>query len=336
MKNKIHFVSILFSIFSLAALLGYYPKLAQAQVPSLNPTQQAQLQLEEDQAAATAAAETTEEASPAAKVEEKIKEKQAEDITETTGEQKSKLAAFLDQHPIGKLTWHNFLQHAIRSAIDKGLPANIIVLLLLFPTIAALIAGSRHVIGLRGFGIYIPAVLSVAFVSTEILTGSIVFLAVLFAAIVSHKIVKKLRFPYLPRTSMILWGVSIIILGLLIVSSHLAFFELLTINIFPILILILLTENFMSSQLFSSQKESLRTTLETMIIAIICSLIINQEIVQQFVLLRPEITLLATAILNFLIANYTGLRLLEMIRFKTILADQHYQYQYPAQDDQSE
>lgn len=292
---------------------------------------------EADDATAAANATTsakTDAASAAAEVEKKIQEKKAEDITATTGEQKSKLAAFLDQHPIKPLTWHNLVQHAIRNAVNQGLPANIIVLLLLFPFIAAIIAASRHIIGLRGFGIYIPAVLSVAFVSTEIVSGAIFFVAVLLAASLTRVVVKKFKFPYLPRTSMILWGVSVFILGLLILSSRLALHELLTINIFPLLILILLTENFMDSQLFNSQQEAFKLTFETLLIALVCSLIINQDVVQQFVLLYPEITLLGTALANYLIGRYKGLRLLEVLRFKGILSQE--KYNYPVQDDQSE
>lgn len=274
------------------------------------------------------------EASPAAQVEQRLIERKAEDITETAGEKREKLAAFLDENPIQSLSWHNPLQILIRDAVQKGLSANIIVLLLLFPLVTSIIAASRHVIGLRGFGIYIPAVLSVAFVSTEILTGIIIFVAVLLGATLSRAVIKRVNFPYLPRTAMILWGVSLFILLLLILSSQLAIFQLLTISIFPILIIIILSENFMNSQLFTSQKEAMKIALETLVIAIVCSLIISQEIVQKLVLLYPELTLLVTAFINYLIAKYTGLRLAEFLRFSSILG-QDIMPSHP-QDDQSE
>jgi len=274
------------------------------------------------------------EASPAAQVEQKIIEKRAEDITETGGEKKGKLATFLDENPIGPLSWHNFLQHSIRGAVQKGLSASIIVLLILFPLVASIIAASRHIIGLRGFGIYIPAVLSVAFVSTEIVTGIIVFVAVLLGATLTRSIVQRFRLPYLPRTAMLIWGVSVFILALLIFSSKLTLFQLLTINIFPILIIIILTENFMNSQLFNSQREALRTALETLFIAIICSLIINQEAVQKFVLLWPELVLFGIAVGNIIIGRYTGLRLTELTRFSTVLGQNN--IDTSSQDDQAE
>lgn len=274
---------------------------------------------------ATSSANSTESAklaSPSAEIVEKIQEKKDQDITETTGKQKSKLAAYLDNHPIGPFSWNNFIQHAIRQAIENGLAANIVVLMILFPVLATIIAASRHVVGLKGFGIYTPAVLSVAFVSTGIVTGVSIFIAVLLSAIVSRKLVKKLKLPYLPRTAMLLLGVSFVSLMMLIGASMVdiaQIYSLISINIFPLLIIILLTENFMESQLFSSQKEALRLTLETLLIAVICALFINLESVQQFVLLQPELTFLVMAFVNLLLGKYTGLRLLEYIRFKSVL-----------------
>ncbi len=118
---------------------------------------------------------------------------------------------------------------------------------------------------------------------------------------------------------MLLWAVSILILGLLILSAMVGFKSLLAINIFPLLITMLLSENFMETQLFNSQKEAIRLTLETLFIAIFCSIFISLEGVQQFVLLRPELTLIAIAFINTALGRYSGLRLIEYIRFQSIL-----------------
>ncbi|GAG23346.1 unnamed protein product, partial [marine sediment metagenome] len=52
-----------------------------------------------------------------------------EDITEPTPEIKGKLERYLAKHPVGSLSITNFLQHAIREIIKKGVPANTIVLI---------------------------------------------------------------------------------------------------------------------------------------------------------------------------------------------------------------
>lgn len=275
---------------------------------------------------ASPSAEASEEArlaSPSAEVVGRLQQKTDEDITASGGQKKSRLAAHLDDNPIGPVAWHNLIQKAIRKAIANGMPANIIVILLIFPVIASLVALSRHVIGLKGFGIYIPAVLSVAFVSTGISTGVIVFTAVLVSALLSRPLLKKLKLPMLPRTAMLLLSVSTSILALLLVGSVYSIDMVLNISIFPLLIIILLTENFMETQLFNSQKEAWQITFETLLTAVLCSLIIGSEEIQKFVILRPEMTLLGVALINIFIGKYTGLRLLEYLRFRDLLQTNH-------------
>ncbi len=270
---------------------------------------------------ATTSAIATESAvaTPAAQVEQVIQQKNDKDITETTSKQKDKLVEILDQNPIQPASWYNFLQHGVRRAISNGVPANIIVLILLFPVITSVISFSRHVVGLKGFGVYTPAVLAVAFVSTGIVNGILLFVIVLLAAMFMRKLLSRLNLQYLPRTAMLLWGVSIVTLVVLMAASFSQFSNLFIINIFPLLIIMLLTENFMESQLASSQSEALQLTLETLLTAVVCSLIISSDLVQKYVILQPELTLLIVAVVNIIVGRYSGLRLLEWIRFRSVI-----------------
>ena len=185
------------------------------------------------------ATETARLASESAAVAEKIQEKKDSDLTETTGKQKSKLAAFLDENPIDPLGWNNFIQHSIRYSADQGVPVTTMVLVLLFPLVASLIAASRHVIGLRGFGVYTPAVLSVALVSTGIIEGIMIFLGIVGAAVIAKRVIGNFKLSYLPRTAMLIWMVSLSILAILMISPSINMVTLMTVNIFPILILVL-------------------------------------------------------------------------------------------------
>jgi hypothetical protein len=258
-------------------------------------------------------------ASSSAEVVQRIQEKSAQDITITSGNKKDVFVELLEQNPIDKLQPWNSLQHAIRRAISNGLPSNIVVLVLLFPMIATFIAFSRHVIGLKGFGIYSPAVLSVAFLSTGIIPGITFFVIVLVAALVTRSLVKRLRLQYLPRTAMLFLGVSLVTLLTLIAASLIQLSMLVSITIFPLLIIILLTENFMETQLASSMSEAVQLTIETLITALVCSLLIGFQPVQKWVLLQPEMVLIGLAFINLLIGKYTGLRLLEWWRFRAII-----------------
>ena len=267
--------------------------------------------------------ETTSSASSSASASESarvaIQEKREQDVTEVGSQASDSLAAFVKERrgPIEK-KWYNFIQYYTFRAIGQGLPANMVVLVIMFPLVASLIAFARHVIGLRGFGIYAPAVLSVAFVSTGIFRGIIMFIFIILAAVFIRKMTSRLNLPYLPKTALLLWGISIAVLALLVLAGNFDPTFFMRISIFPLLIIILLSENFMETELFSNRGEAVRLTIETLILAIICALIISSVALQKIVILNPEITLIITCIINIAIGRYTGLRLLEFWRFRSV------------------
>ena len=69
----------------------------------------------------------------------------------------------------------------------------------------------------------------------------------------------------------------------------------------------------------SSTREAVRLTVETIFLAVISTLIIGSNPIRVFVILNPELSLLAVFGLNLLIGRYTGLRLTELLRFKLLV-----------------
>jgi hypothetical protein len=260
------------------------------------------------------------EASAAARIQERINEKSQTDLTQTGGTVKSRLALLLDAHPIGPLNAGNFIQYLIRQAVDSGVPANMLVLMLMFPLVVSLIAVSRHVIGLEGFGVYGPAVLAVAFVSTGIVTGILLFLIITGVAIIGRSGLRQLKLQYLPRTALLVWFVSLIIFLLLVISPFFSgLVNLAAVGIFPILVLILLSENFIGSQFSSTSSRLIQMTFETILLSALSAWLMNTQRVQDIVILHPELTILFVAMLDFAVGKYTGLRVTEFFRFKPII-----------------
>lgn len=260
------------------------------------------------------------EATSAAKlVVERVVEKKP-DITETQGVIKGKLERYLEEQVVGPWSPLNFLQHGIREAVRQGVPANTIVLVLLFPVVTAIIAASRHLIGLRGFGIFVPAMLSVAFVATGMVAGIVMFLAILFLATTGRQLVKRFKLQYLPRMALLLWLVAVGVLGVLVVSPLIKFVALANVNIFSILILILLAENFIEVQYGKSPREARELTVETIILALISSLVLSLEVLQRFALIHPEALLLLVAIFDVFLGRYVGLRWNEYRKFKKLVS----------------
>ena len=271
----------------------------------------------------TVYAQEVEEASESAEATSagtiKLEQATKQDITQTASPVKGKLEGYLAEKKVDTLKWSNFIQVGMRQAVARGVSANTIVLVLLFPLVALMIASARHLLGLTGFGIFVPAMLSVAFVATGIRVGMVLFVVIWLLATIARRLTKRLKMQYLPRMALLMWFVSIGVLAVLLGAVNLEFGELSAVSIFPILILMLLSENFIEVQTGKSKREAFQVTTQTILMAIGAAVILKLDLVQKLVLLNPEVYLLVVAITNIYVGKYVGLRLLERVKFKSLL-----------------
>lgn len=245
----------------------------------------------------------------------------APDITQKTQETLGPLEQILKSQSLGPVWPFNPVKYAIRGAVASGVPANTIVLLLLLPIMTFIIAFSRNVVGIRGFGIFLPAALSVVFVATGPIVGIGLFLIIVavstFVRLILRKL--KLKIQYLPRMSFILWAVVLGVLGILFLAPVLKFSELSNVSIFAVLILVLLSEDFTRVQLGKSVKTALNLTFETLVLSLISFFFLTLKPLQEYVLLNPEVSLIGIAALDLLLGQYTGLRVMEFYRFRKLI-----------------
>ncbi|KKT43392.1 MAG: hypothetical protein UW64_C0027G0013 [Microgenomates group bacterium GW2011_GWC1_44_37] len=214
----------------------------------------------------------------------------------------------------------NSLKLAIRKAVSEGVSPNTLVLLFLFPLVAALVAFSRQVVGVNGFGMIIPALLSVAFVSTGGVVGLVLLSFVMLSAIFGRMAIRKIKIPYLPKLAVLIWLISISVLGLLIMSPTIGLERLMSVGIFPIMIFVLLAETFIEAQITRSVATSMGMTLETIILAFIAYKVMSSSWIQNQVLLQPELSVVLILVLDLLIGKYKGLRFSEVWRFRKLLS----------------
>lgn len=258
-------------------------------------------------------------ATPAGIVERKVVENA--DLTQPTSETKNKLERVLVDNPVGQLSWRNFLRYSITRAVTNGVPVNTVVLILLFPLVVALVTAARHLIGVRGVGILTPALLSVAFLATGVWAGAALFIIILFVTIVGKSLLSGLKLQYLPRVSLLLWVVSACVFLTLFTASIWNIGQLVTVGIFPILILTLLAETFIDIQAGRSGNEARALIFQTFVLAMISSLILGNDVVQRAVLMYPEIIFFGVAVFDLFMGRYTGLRLSEYLMYKGIVKE---------------
>ncbi|QQS39367.1 hypothetical protein IPM62_02025 [Candidatus Woesebacteria bacterium] len=244
------------------------------------------------------------------------------DITQRTEETASPFHIILANQKLGNMFPFNPVKYAIRSAVSVGVPPNTIVLLLLLPAVAAIIAGARHLIGIRGFGIFLPAALSVVFLAIGPVAGIGLFLIIVAismgARIFLHK--SKIQLQYLPRMALILWFVVIGVLLVLFAAPILRQPDITSVSIFPVLILVLLAEEFSKVQLGKSARTAINLTTETLILALVSFIFLTLEGVRAFALLNPEIFLISVALIDILLGRFVGLRFIELWRFRKLIS----------------
>jgi hypothetical protein len=232
---------------------------------------------------------------------------------------KGKLETLIENQKVEGWFGVNFLKIAIRKAVNEGVSPNTIVVLFLFPLVAGLVAFSRQVVGVSGFGIITPALLSVAFLSTGGLAGLVLLLFIMLVATASRMAIKKVKVPYLPKLAILIWMICLAVLGLLMFSPRLGLDRLIGVGIFPILLFVLLAETFIEAQITRTLKTSMMMTAETIVLALIAYEVMSASWVQTQVLLHPEIAVILILAIDYLIGRYEGLRLMEVWRFRKML-----------------
>lgn len=243
------------------------------------------------------------------------------DITQKTEETIGPLEKLLEEQDLGPVWPTNPIKYAIRGAVGAGVPANTIVLLLLLPVVATVVAASRHLIGLRGFGIYLPASLSVVFVATGPIVGIGLFLVIVFVSVFVRTVLKRtgIRLQYLPRMALLLLFVVFGILSVLFAAPLINQPDIANVSIFPVLILVLLAEDFTKVQLGKSAKTAITLTTETLILALVSFVFLTLKPLQEYALLNPETVLLIVFVFDFLLGKYIGLRFLEIWKFRKLI-----------------
>jgi hypothetical protein len=244
------------------------------------------------------------------------------DLTQKTVEAIGPLEALLRKQVLGPIWPTNPIKYAIRGAVSVGVPPNTIVLLLLLPAVAAIIAAARHLVGIRGFGIFLPAALSVVFIATGPIVGLGLFLIIVTVSTTARILLRrsKIKLQYLPRMSLILLFVVVGVLFTLFAAPVIRQPDLANVSIFPVLILALLAEDFARVQIGKSAKTAVNITTETLILALISYMFLTLESVQEFALLNPEILILMVLAFNFLMGKYVGLRFVEYWRFRKLIS----------------
>lgn len=231
----------------------------------------------------------------------------------------------------GKLRPWNFISYFVNILVDNGIPDNTIALLLLLPVIATVVAFMRQVVGITTFGIYTPSIITLSFLIIGMQAGLLTLLAAIAVGVLTKPLLKRLRMLFVPKMAIVLTVVSFTLLLILISGIKMDLFnaQFVSIAIFPMLILGTLVEKFMSTKTESGFSTATVLMGETLLVSIVAYFIAGGEVdlwfvsfkfefIKNLMLTYPEIVILLL-IINIALGKWSGLRVLERIRFREVL-----------------
>lgn len=237
---------------------------------------------------------------------------QPEELTEKTA-----IISLFESRPVTEPGIFNIMAFWVQEGVRMGIPANTIFLILLTPFLALIVSFTRVVIGLPTLDMLVPIALAFALVAVGITVGLLVLGAILFASYISKMSLSKLRIMFYPKRSLSMVFLAIAVFAALTLGVALEFERILSVSIFPILVLMLLGDMIISVQLHKSFSETFSIVSTTIGIGLIGYLAATSSVIQNMIILYPEIVLLVIPA-NIIVGRYFGLRVLEYFRFSKV------------------
>lgn len=212
----------------------------------------------------------------------------------------------------------NFISYLVNFMIAQGIPSNTIVLLLMLPVIATIIAFLKQVIGITTFGLYTPSIITLSFLALGLKFGLTILILILITGAILRQALDHVRLLHIPRIAIVFSISTLIILLMLALATYLGISNLASIAVFPMLIMTTLAEKFVSTQSGKGVYAAVLLMAETTVVSLICYWVVEWQYLQNLILSYPEIILLLIVI-NLGLGRWTGLRFFEYIRFREVM-----------------
>ncbi|MGF1875831.1 inactive transglutaminase family protein [Photobacterium frigidiphilum] len=192
--------------------------------------------------------------------------------------------------------------------------------IMLVPIGALIVVFLRVIIGLKTSGTFMPVLIAVAFVQTQLITGIIGFLLIVGTGLIIRSYLSKLNLLLVARISTVIISVILIISVFTVVAFKIGLVEGLTITFFPMIILSWTVERMSILWEEEGAKEVFIQGGGSLLTAVLVYLAMTNEIVRHLTFNFIGMQLIIMAVI-LVLGNYTGYRLSELRRFKPLTED---------------
>jgi hypothetical protein len=187
-------------------------------------------------------------------------------------------------------------------------------LIMLLPVGALVVALMRILVGLKTSGTFMPVLIALAFLQTQLIPGLVSFILVVAVGLVIRSYLSALNLLLVARIATLVVLVIGIISIFSIVSYHLGLMAGLSITFFPMIILAWTIERMSITWEEEGPKEVFVQGGGSLFVATLAFLMMDREIVRHLAFNFPELHLCVLAVI-LMLGRYTGYRLMELRRF---------------------
>ena len=190
--------------------------------------------------------------------------------------------------------------------------------ILLIPLGTLFLSFARNIIGIPTFGIFTPILLTLFFKETSFGFGMLFFFVVIIIGIGERYILDKFYLLAVPRLSIILTLIIMLMLGYSFYSVEMASISQKHLAFFPIVIVTTLIERLSIELAEEGVLNTLKTLLGTLVIVLLVYTMFFAPVLEMFMFTNPELLLVVIG-LQILIGKYKGYRISEFIRFRDLV-----------------
>lgn len=190
-------------------------------------------------------------------------------------------------------------------------------ILLTIPLGAFLLVILRNVIGVKTFGTFMPVLIALSFRETQLVWGMILFSVVIAAGLTIRFYLEQLKLLLVPRLGAVLIVVILLMAAISILSHKLGVERGLSVALFPMVIMTMTIERMSIVWEERGATEAIKQGVGSLIVAAIAFLFMSNTYLEHIVFVFPELLLVILA-LTLLLGRYSGLRLLEIKRFRAL------------------
>ena len=206
--------------------------------------------------------------------------------------------------------------------LDTGINQQVLELLLAVMVLATIVSLARYILGTKSYGIYAPIILAIAYSYTGLRYGLAITLVVILTTLFSYTILKKIRMHYIARIAVnyCLLAIFLVIFFIIVKKFGLGLENMPYISGLAVISIAAISDFFIKQYVKKSFKTSVLILFSTVAIAALGWFVITRDVVSNYMLNNLWIVPILIA-LNILIGQFTGLRIKDLFRFKSVASN---------------